>query len=67
MDAILLDTDVFSFFFRRDTRRLPYREDVRGRLLCLSFASVAELRFGAAVAGWADRRREAMEASISFT
>lgn len=51
MDLVLLDTDVFSMFFRRDASCLRYEVDVRGKIGCLSFASVAELRFGAIVAG----------------
>ena len=46
MDSVLLDTDVFSLFYRRDTRSLLYDDDVRGKVRCLSFATVAELRFG---------------------
>ena len=52
MESVLLDTDVFSLFFRRDTRSLLYDSDVRGKVRCLSFASVAELRFGAIAAAW---------------
>lgn len=62
--AILVDTDVFSFFFRRDNRRLAYRDDVQKHTLCLSFASVAELRFGAILSGWGSPRRTALEASL---
>jgi tRNA(fMet)-specific endonuclease VapC len=67
MDLILLDTDVFSLFFRRDTRSLPYDADVRGKVRCLSFASVAELRFGAIVAGWHEPRRQRLEEAIART
>jgi predicted nucleic acid-binding protein len=67
MEAVLLDTDVFSLFFRRDTRSLLYDPDVRGKVRCLSFASVAELRFGAIVAGWQDRRRQQLEEAIART
>ena len=44
MDLVLLDTDVFSMFLRRDARSLRYDDDVRGKVRCLCFASVAELR-----------------------
>jgi tRNA(fMet)-specific endonuclease VapC len=64
MDALLLDTDVFSCFFRQDDRRLPYRDDLRGRVLCISFASVAELRFGAVRAGWGASRRRGLEGTL---
>jgi predicted nucleic acid-binding protein len=64
MDLVLLDTDVFSMFLRRDARSLRYDDDVRGKIRCLCFASVAELRFGAIAAGWGDRRRQQREDAI---
>ena len=67
MESVLLDTDVFSLFFRRDTRSLLYDSDVRGKVRCLSFASVAELRFGAIAAAWQERRRQQLEDSIART
>jgi tRNA(fMet)-specific endonuclease VapC len=67
MDAVLLDTDVFSFFHRGDTRAKPYEADVRERIRCLSFASVGELRFGAIVAGWQERRLRRLEDAIGRT
>lgn len=67
MDLVLLDTDVFSLFFRRDTRSLLYDPDVRDKVRCLSFASVAELRFGAIHAGWQEPRRRELESSIART
>jgi tRNA(fMet)-specific endonuclease VapC len=67
MDLVLLDTDVFSMFFRRDPRSLRYDEDVRGRIRCLSFATVAELRFGAIAAAWGERRRQQLEDAIART
>jgi tRNA(fMet)-specific endonuclease VapC len=65
MGLVLLDTDVFSMFFRRDPRRVRYKEDVRGNVRCLSFASVGELRFGAITAGWGERRRQELEDAIA--
>lgn len=64
MDSILVDTDVFSYFLRRDSRRLAYRDDLQDRVLCLSFASVAELRLGAIVGRWGDSRRNALEDTL---
>jgi len=65
MAQVLLDTDVFSMFYRRDARSLRYDEDVRNKTPCLSFASVAELRFGAIAAGWGQRRRGQLEGAIA--
>jgi len=66
-DSVLLDTDVFSLFFRRDTRSLIYDGDVRGKVRCLSFASIAELRFGAIAGGWHEPRRKQLEEAIDRT
>ena len=44
MDAVLLDTDVFSFLIRPgDTRGDLYRPLVQGKTIALSFISVGEL------------------------
>jgi predicted nucleic acid-binding protein len=67
MDLVLLDTDVFSFFHRRDTRATLYEPDVIGKVRCLSFASVAELRFGALLAGWGTSRRQGLEEAVART
>ena len=64
-DSVLLDTDVFSMFFRGDTRSSPYEADIRAKVRCLSFASVAELRFGAMIAGWGETRRRQLEDAIA--
>jgi tRNA(fMet)-specific endonuclease VapC len=67
MDSVLLDTDVFSLFFRRDSRSLQYDGNVQGEIRCLSFASVAELRFGAIAGGWKEPRIRQLEAAIDRT
>ncbi len=61
MDPILLDTDVFSFLFKRDTRAKLYELDIIGHQLCLSFQSVAELRYWAMVRKWGPERVERLE------
>lgn len=44
MDAVLLDTDVFSFLSKsRDSRGELYRPYVKGKTIALSFISVGEL------------------------
>lgn len=44
MSAALLDTDVFSFAFKRDTRAALYAPHLTGVQPCLSFQSVAGLQ-----------------------
>jgi predicted nucleic acid-binding protein len=58
MDAILLDTDVFSYFFRRDSRRELYESDIRDHQLCIAFMTVAELKRWAIERNWGESRRE---------
>ena len=43
MNAVIVDTDVVSMPFKRDTRALAYRSHVLGRLLGISFMTLAEL------------------------
>lgn len=64
MDAVLLDTDVFSFFFKGDTRAEMYTPDVEGKQMCLSFMSVAELLRWTIVRGWGEPRRRSLEQAL---
>jgi hypothetical protein len=43
MNAAIVDTDVVSMLFTRDTRALAFRPHVTGRLLGISFMTLAEL------------------------
>jgi tRNA(fMet)-specific endonuclease VapC len=65
MPAVLLDTDVFSFFFKRGTRSSLYEPAISGAQLCLSFQSVAELRLWALVRRWGDARRRSLELAVA--
>ncbi|MEO6593791.1 MAG: hypothetical protein ABIP94_03465 [Planctomycetota bacterium] len=47
MSSVLVDTNVFSFLFKRDSRRDLYAEHLRERRLHLCFATVAELQLWA--------------------
>jgi tRNA(fMet)-specific endonuclease VapC len=42
-DRMVVDTDVVSFLFKRDSRADRYRPYMTGRLLVVSFMTVAEL------------------------
>lgn len=61
MTALLVDTNVFSFLFRRDSRRELYAADLLGKRLCLAFVSVAELRLWAIERAWGQKRRESLD------
>jgi len=64
MQAVLLDTDIFSFFFKQDTRATLYSGDIQGRELCLCFQTVAELRCWAVQRNWGDKRRQQLVKSL---
>ncbi len=60
IDGLLLDTDVFSFFYKGDSRAKLYAPLWKGKLRCLSFMSAAELE------RWALRRRWGARAVASL-
>jgi predicted nucleic acid-binding protein len=51
MPGLVVDTDVASYVFKKDTRARPYHRHLVGQPLILSFMTLAELR------RWALRRR----------
>lgn len=57
ISGLLVDTDVLSFLFKGDTRADPYRPLLRGRLLVVSFMTVAELERWTLIRSWGARRR----------
>ncbi|HEY2415457.1 MAG TPA: type II toxin-antitoxin system VapC family toxin [Pirellulaceae bacterium] len=61
MSAVLLNTDVFSFVFKRDTRAKLYERELIGAHACLSFQSVAELQYWANARQWGEARRHSLE------
>lgn len=61
MIALLVDTDVVSYVFKRDTRSVLYEPHLSGNSLFISFMTVAELEWWATVRGWGGRRRQELE------
>jgi tRNA(fMet)-specific endonuclease VapC len=61
MPPIVLDTNVVSYLFNRDTRAAPYLPHLAGRLLVISFMTMAELDAWAEVSHWGQGRRERLE------
>jgi tRNA(fMet)-specific endonuclease VapC len=55
---LVVDTDVWSFLFRNDTRADRYRQAMIGRRLGISAQTVAELMRGARAAGWSSARTD---------
>lgn len=64
MDAVLLDTDVFSYLLKNDTRALLYRPHVRGKTIAVSFVTVGELYAWAERKAWGEARRTELERSL---
>jgi tRNA(fMet)-specific endonuclease VapC len=61
MDYVILDTDVCSFFFKRDSRVERYRSHLLGHTACLSFQTIAELYQWAEIHSWGQKRRTKLE------
>lgn len=56
MDAVLIDTDVFSYLMRpKDSRGDAYRPHVQGKTVAVSFVTVGELYYGAEKRKWSGR------------
>jgi predicted nucleic acid-binding protein len=65
---LVVDTGVFSASLSRRVSTLsPLVERLSGNQLFLASVTVAELRFGALVAGWGDARRQRLEEGIQST
>jgi len=65
MDAILLDTDVFSFLMKgTDTRAELYKPHVKGKMIALSFVTVGELLAWGVRKNWGAKRFADLEQRI---
>ncbi len=65
MDALLLDTDVFSYLNKPgDTRGDLYRPLIKGKTIALSFITIGELYFWTVKRKWSARRIAEMERRI---
>jgi tRNA(fMet)-specific endonuclease VapC len=65
MDAILLDTDVFSFLMKgTDTRAAVYAPHVKGKTIALSFVTVGELFAWGERKGWGAKKFSDLEQRI---
>lgn len=65
MDALVLDTDVVSFFAKADSRATLYSPLLLDRQLCICFQTVAELRLWTLIRRWGPARREGMESLLA--
>lgn len=57
IDIVVVDTDVLSFLFKEDSRALLYHPHLAGRLMLVSFMTVAELQQWARRRNWGATRQ----------
>jgi predicted nucleic acid-binding protein len=57
MNGAIVDTDVVSILFKGDTRALAYRPYIAGRLLGISFMTLAELDRWSLERNWGEGRK----------
>lgn len=61
MPGVVVDTDVVSFLFKKDTRARLYHRHLIGEPLFLSFMTLAELRQWALLHRWGQASRDRLE------
>jgi|SRR5437588_8054644 len=64
METVLVDTDVFSYIHKKDTRAQLYRKHLDGKRLALSFMTVAELYRWAVERKWGQKKIEELRARL---
>lgn len=63
-NRIVVDTDVFSFIFKRETHAAYFRPYLFNKTLALSFMTVAQLYYGAYKNDWGPNRIARLENQI---
>jgi tRNA(fMet)-specific endonuclease VapC len=56
MDTLLVDTNIFSYIHKKDTRAKLYRKHLEGKRLALSFMTVAEVYRWAVERKWGPKK-----------
>jgi tRNA(fMet)-specific endonuclease VapC len=67
VEVVLVDTDVFSFYIKGDTRAAQYDKHTKGKRWALSFATVGELLTWSKLKGWGPAKIAEMERRIALT
>jgi predicted nucleic acid-binding protein len=65
MEIILLDTNIVSFLFKKDTRAVLYEPYLKNKILAISLMTVAELYQWTEVCKWGNRRISQLEKSLA--
>lgn len=61
MTTVLLDTNIVSYLFKRDSRMTRYAPHLEGRELAIAMMTVAELLQWASIHNWEARRLHQLE------
>ena len=64
MDTVLVDTDVFSYLLKNDTRAPLYRKHLDGRRLALCFMTAAELHSWAVERNWGAKKLDELRGKL---
>jgi predicted nucleic acid-binding protein len=64
MQSVVVDTDVVSFLFKRDSRASLYEAHLTGRDLVISFMTLAELKQWPLQKNWGEIRRRKLDEHI---
>ena len=67
VEAVLVDTDVFSFYIKGDTQASQYDKHTKGKKWALSFATVGELLTWSKYKGWGPAKIAELERRIGLT
>jgi predicted nucleic acid-binding protein len=65
LQPVVVDTDVVSYLFKRDTRAAHYEPHLLGRAPVVSFMTVAELDAWALQRNWGRRTRQRLERHLT--
>jgi tRNA(fMet)-specific endonuclease VapC len=61
VNAVIVDTNVISFYIKHDTRAALYDQHLEGRRLIMAFQTLAELSFWRKRDGWGVQRERGLQ------
>jgi hypothetical protein len=64
MDIVVVDTDIVSFYFKRDSRGEPYVASWAGKTLLVSFMTLAELQLWGIIRNWGQGRKSQLQSFL---
>lgn len=65
MKTLLLDTNIVSFIFKKDTRAENYKKYLEGNREAISFTTIGELYQWASIRNWGDIRKKKLEETLN--